>query len=204
MINRKRETTNDVSLQGIVVHKFSTDKVTILTLSTGNSTVIPNYPKVVFFGELKTEADNYEKGDFVKVLGNIQSSKRNPEIKNQVLESIFAEKIEGAKSSMKEKFGVEGRYIPFKNEFNLSGTVVAVDLSTENILNVTVRTDKNGRPSFVRTTKFLNSGKAIDVSVGDFVYALGHIQTHKSEKNDEVKYFQNYVVSEFKIEPANS
>lgn len=203
MINRKRETSNDVSLQGVIVHKFSAPKVTILTLSTGNATPVPNYPKVVFFGELKNDADTYEKGDFVQVSGNIQSSKRNPEIKNQVLESIFAESIKGAKSSMEENFDVEGRYIPYKNEFKLSGTVVASDLSTENILNITVRTDKNNRPSFVRLTKFLK-GRNVDIRIGDYVYILGHVQTHKSETENGIKYYQNYVVSEFKVETPNS
>lgn len=196
----KRETINDVVLQGRIVHKFSAPKVTILTLATRNANSVSNYPKVVCFEELKNEADKFEKGDYVEVKGNIQSSKRNPEIKNQVLISIFAESVKEAKSVMEKTFAVEGNYIPQVNEFRLSGTVVSVDNPAGNILNVTVRTDKNNRPSFVKLTRFLKGGSdpVIDVRPGDFVYILGHVQTHRSDARDETKYFQNYVISELK------
>lgn len=196
----KRETTNDVTLQGGIVHKFSAPKVTILTLVTKNNASVANYPKVVFFGDMKDEADKFEKGDCVKVTGNIQSSKRKPEIKNQVLTSVFAESIESAKSSMEENFDVIGDFVPYKNEFKISGSVVAVDTSAKGIFNITVRTDKNSRPSFVKLTRFVKgkSYLATEVCVGDYVYVLGHVQTHKSDASGETKYFQNYVITEIK------
>lgn len=200
MTVEKRETINDVVLQGKIVHKFSAPKVTILTLATRNSTSVSNYPKVVFFEALKEAADKFDKNDYVEITGNIQSSKRDPSIKNQVLISIFAESINGAKSEMEEAFCVEGNYISQINEFRISGPVVAVDNPASNILNITVRTDKNGRPSFVKLTRFLKgkSDPALDVRPGDFIYVLGHVQTHKSDAHDETKYFQNYVISELK------
>lgn len=197
-INERKETINDVTLQGVIVYKFSAPKVTILTIATGNSTNVPNYPKAVFFGPLKEQADTFEKGDCVKVTGNIQSSKRNPEIKNQVLISVFAEGIEAAKTAMEEAFDIEGNFVQYKNEFKLSGAVVSVDIAASNILNITVRTDKNGRPSFVKLTKFLRGKNSIDIHPGEFVYVLGQIQTHKSETENGTNYFQNYVISEIK------
>ena len=197
-----KNTTNDVVLQGSIVHKFSTPAVTILTLAVKTSPTIVNYPKVTFFGEAKNKADQFEKGDIVKVDGNIQSSKVNPKIKNQVTLAVFGEDVTGAKTVMEEAFNVEGRYVPHKNEFKIAGTVTSVVAVTPEVLAVTVRTDKNKRPSFVRLTRFVGAKNGTDrvseVAPGDFIYAVGHVQTHKSAKSGETKYFQNYVVSEFK------
>lgn len=201
-VKENRETINEVTLQGGITHKFSTDKVTILTLVTKGPNSIANYPKAVFFGEAKKQADQFGKGDFVKISGNIQSSKRNPKIENQVTLAVFGEGVQRAKTVMEDAFNVEGRYVPHQNEFKLAGSVVSVGTATPGILVITVRTNKNGRPSFVSLTRFVNNkngaNAVADVQVGDFVYAVGHVQTHKSDKNGEAKYFQNYVVSELK------
>lgn len=196
----KRETTNDVILQGKIVHVFSTPKVTILTLATKTASSVVNYPKVVFFGPVKEQADGFKEHDHVQINANIQSSKKKPEIQNQVTLALFGEAICEAKSVMETAFDVEGNYIPNKNEFKLSGSVVSVNVVTNNIHRITVRTDKNGRPSFVQLTKFINNKNdpILEVRPGEYVYVLGHVQTHKSKKGDEVKYFQNYVISEFK------
>ena len=196
----KRETTNDVILQGKIVHVFSTSNVTIMTLATRTATSVVNYPKVVFFSPVKEQADKFKERDYVEISANIQSSKRKPDIKNQVTLALFGESIREAKSVMETAFDMEGNYIPNKNEFKLSGSVVSVNAVTNNIHRITVRTDKNSRPSFVQLTKFINNKNdpILEVRPGEFVYVLGHVQTHKSQKGDETKYFQNYVISEFK------
>ena len=64
MSNEKRETINEVVLQGGIVHKLSTPDVTILTLTTGNITAVKNYPKVVCFRDAKEQADKFKEGDY--------------------------------------------------------------------------------------------------------------------------------------------
>ena len=86
---------NDVTIQGTIVHKFVTPKIAILTISTGNATSIVNYPKVLFFGDLREQVEkNYEVKDHVTIKGNIQSSRKKEGVVKQVRQSIFAESIE--------------------------------------------------------------------------------------------------------------
>ena len=200
MSNEKRETINELVLQGGIVHKLSTSDVTILTITTGNITSIKNYPKVVCFREAKEQADKFKEGDYVRVTANIQSSKRNPKIKNQALESIFAESVEEAKSVMEEKFNVEGYFVAYQNELKICGPVVSTSSLAGNVCNIVVRTMKNDRLSFVKLTKFIKSPNdpALAIAPGDYVYALGHIQTRKKEVNGKPHTFQNCVISEIK------
>ena len=195
-----KETVNEVVLQGSVAYKFSNDDATVLTLIVGGATNVSNYPKVVCFGEAKKQADKFEKGDFVKVTGNIQSSKRKPKVKNQSLESVFAESVEKAKTDMEETFKVDGHYVTYKNFFKVSGEVTATECLAGNIYNITVKTTKNGRLSFVRLTKFVKSAEdsVLAIAPGDYVYVLGHIQTRKKTDNGVSQYFQNYIISEVK------
>lgn len=195
-----KETINEVVLQGRISYKFSTPKATVLTLTVDGATGVYNYPRVVCFGKVKEEADKFEKGNFVKVTGNIQSSKRNPKVKNQSLESVFAESVEEAKTVMKEAFDVDGHFVSQKNEFKVGGEVTGTENLTGNIYNLVVKTSKNGRISFVKLTKFVKSPEdpIFGVNPGDDVYVLGHIQTRKKTENGISQYFQNYVISEIK------
>ena len=193
-----KETINEVVLQGAVAYKFSNAEATVLTLIVGGTTNVSNYPRVVCFGETKKQADQFEKGDFVKVTGNIQSSKRKPKIKNQSLESVFAETVEKAKTDMEETFSVDGHYVSNKNSFKIGGEVTGTESLAGNIYNITVKTTKNNRLSFVKLTRFVKSTEDVTLSVnpGDYVYVLGHIQTRKKTENGVTQYFQNYVISE--------
>ena len=195
-----KETINEVVLQGGVAYKFSTSEATVLTLIVSGATNVTNFPKVVCFGEAKKQADKFEKGDFVKVTGNIQSSKRKPKIKNQSLESVFAESVEKAKTDMEETFDVDGRYVTYKNGFKIGGEVTATECLSGNIYNITVKTMKNNRPSFVRLTRFVKSNEdtVLSIAPGDYVYVLGHIQTRKKTEDGVSQYYQNYIISEVK------
>ena len=189
---------NDVLIQGKVVHKFTTDKVTLLTVNTGRATSVPNYPKIVFFGNLKDEAAKFEKGDSVKITGNIQSSKRNPAIKNQITLTVFGESIAPAETQFQQAFGVPGVYAAPVNHFMLAGTITSIDVPSKNIVRLTVRCVKNNRISFVQLVYFSNYPEKVitEYLPGTYVRVIGHIQTDKQEKNGEMRYYQSFVVSE--------
>lgn len=192
---------NEVILQGIIVHKFVTDKVAILTIGTGNATRKPNYPKVVCFNEVKDDVrDLFELGDRVRVTGNIQSSKYKKEIKNQNTLSVFAEKVEPAFSTLKSEFedadiSNEG-YIPSINKFKVAGKVVRVESPSDGIVRLTVSATKNNRISFIKLTYFVKDVDSIMTTYnpGDQVFAIGVVQTVK-KGSDVVKHFENYVVT---------
>ena len=191
---------NEAVIQGRIVHKYAADKATILTISTGRATISPDYPKVVFFGSMKDEANKYSTGSFVKVVGNIQSSRRNPKIKNQMTLSIFGETIEPASTQFEEDHGIPGTYANVINHFRLAGTITAIDIPAKNIVRLTVRCVKNKRQSFVTIIYFSkNPANVIAEHLpGSFVRVSGSVQTTRNEKRGETRYFQNYVASELK------
>ena len=192
--------TNDVMLEGIIVHKFVTPKIAILTINTGNATPEPNYPKVLFFGDFIKDIEmNYEVKDHVKVIGNIQSSRYKPGIKNQNTISIFGEGIEHAETAIKETFGVETTtsYYKFKNEIKISGKLIAIEKVYRNLIRLKVLTRKNDRISFVTLVYYTDEPDVIlnQFAKDDDVCVIGCVQTTKKENNGETHYFENYVAN---------
>lgn len=206
-MSNKFQSINEVTVQGVIVHQFCTDKVAILTINTGNSTPVINYPKVVFFDKLDEISKDYKVGDHVCVKGNIQSSKRKSEIKNQITQSIFGETIKKTQSLMENAFNitsVKNSYKPFENTFRVAGTIVSLRPLTANTLGITLRTHKNGHVSFVRLVHFAkNMDKLLsELHPGDFVCGVGCVQTAKKNTKKGVSHFEDFVVLELgKPEP---
>lgn len=193
---------NDVIAQGVIVHKYSTDKVTILTISTGRATQVINYPKFVFFGEAKAEADKFEKYDNVQVKGNIQSSRRTKDGKKFTTQSCYGEEIKRTPRDMERMFGInDGRFEDPINHVELAGELIAAEATSDGILKILLRTVKNGRVSNVQVFEFTNKAeeKASKLQRGDNVCVVGTIQTIKKERTDretektETVYYENVV-----------
>ena len=198
--------SNDVTLQGIIVSKYVTPKIAALTLSTGNANKMPNYPRVIFFGKNREKiAEGYEKGDYVKITGNIQSVERNEKNAGKSLISLIGTDIEPAKTVLGTQFGLnEKRALKeFVNTFSLAGTITKIKQLTDNLINVTVFTFVNGRKSFVTLAYYTNSAEKFieKYHVKDRVYVIGNIQTVKKPAGHETHYFQNYVAIEFAHQP---
>lgn len=192
---------NDVIIQGVIVHKFVTPKVAILTISTGSATPTTNYPKVTFFEDVRTEVEEkFKEGDHVCIHGNIQSSKPKPDVKNQTMVAVFGESIEFTHSNMEEAFGVDvaTSYKSFKNELKISGVVTRIECPTSNMVRLRVFTRKNGRPSFVPLVHFTRKPEEVLAKIHpqDRICAIGSVQTEKKTIRDEIRYFENYVVNE--------
>lgn len=197
-----QKSTNNVLLKGTIVHKFVTPDVAILTINTGKSTPVVNFPKVLFFGDLRSEVEEkYDMGDHVTVTGNIQSSKRKETIKNQIMQSVFAESISETESLMEKAFGIctDSSYKTYENSFNIAGEVMSLDCPTDSMVRMTIRTYKNNRVSFARYVYYTTDVESVLSAVHpkDWIYAVGCIQTNKvHRKNGETQYFQNYVLTE--------
>lgn len=192
---------NEVILEGVIVHKFVTPKIAILTIGTGNATPTKNFPKVLFFGETITEIEKeYEVGNHIKVTGNIQSSRRKPNVPNQNMVAIFGETIEKSESIMKQTFGVETEksQYNFKNEIKIAGRLTAIDKRFDNLVRIRISTRKNNRASYVNLAYYTNNPEKIisEFSVGDNVCVVGCVQTTKKEAHGQINHFENYVINE--------
>lgn len=196
---------NEVLLQGIILNKYVTPDVTILTINTGSATPVRNYPKVVFFGEPKAMVDDgYETGDHVTIKGNIQSSKKNPEIKNQIMQTVFGESIKMTPTIMEEAFGLDipTSYKRYVDTFKISGLLQAIELidcPAHNMVKLTIRTVKNGHVSFGEFVYY--SDNAVNVANAmkpdERIYAIGCVQTSRTTSaTGETEYHQDYVLTE--------
>lgn len=193
-------TTNDVILEGIIVHKFVTSQIAILTINTGNATLKPNFPKVLFFGDIiETINKDYNVKDQVKILGNIQSSRYKPGIKNQNTISIFGEGIEHSKPIPRNVPGFENPiyHYNFMNEIKIAGTVMNIEKTFRNLIKIKVLTHKNGRISFVTMAYYTDNPDKLlnEIKKDDFVNIIGCVQTSKKEVNGETRHFENYVAT---------
>ena len=191
---------NEVIERGTIVNKFVTDKATLLTLAVRTPKAV-NFPKFVFFGDLaKDVAENYNEKDHVDVTGNVQSSKRTVDGRTIYSQSIFAEKIAPSPKLLEDSFGkdIGNRYADPINSVKIAGEVVSIFSPSNNIVQITIRTEKNGHLSFVKAFLFSrNSGKVLeDFHKGDTVYMVGEIQTPRKEKDGVTNYFENVVVKE--------
>ena len=195
---KTNEFVNEITIQGRLVHKYSAEKATILTINAGRSGASSDFPKVVFFGDAREEAAKHDTGSFVKITGNIQSSKKKPNIKNQVLVSIFGETIGPAETQLEKDFSVPGVYAPIVNHFRLAGNIVSVDIPSKNIVRFTVKCYKNGHPSFIPLVHFTKNPTRVVAEhlPGSFVRAYGSVQTSRTEKNGVTHYHQSYVATE--------
>lgn len=189
---------NEVIIQGRIAYKYATEKATMLTINTGRATVVANYPQAVFFGDTKEIAALYNIGDYVKIVGNIQSSKRNPSIKNQNTLSIFGETVEKAETIFEEDFDVPGKYVAPINRYKLAGTITGVNIPNNKTVNLVVRTTKNGHVSYVKVIHFTKTPNDVigKLLPGNHVMISGYVQTGKIAKNGEVKYLQSYIANE--------
>ncbi len=193
--------TNEVILKGFIVHKYEAAKATILTIATNKGySSPPDYPKVVCFDESREKAKDFNKGDNITVIGNVQSSKRrrkdNPKI-TFYSQSIFAEDIMESQNVLEAEFGVEGEsYGDPLNQGKFAGTVTQISSPVEGLIRLTVKTIKNNRVSFVAMTFFTQEvGKVLEnIRVNDNVCALASIQTRKKKSKGEVRHYENVVV----------
>lgn len=200
--NVMKNSENDVRLKGIIVHKFVTPKIAIVTINTGNATPVPNYPKILFFGDLREKVEKeFEVRDHVTITGNLQSSKPKENVKNQNMQSIFGESICATQSAIEDAFGVEGSPArrEFLNTFKVAGEVMSISYSSPNLVHITIKTLKNNRPSFVRFDHYVKQPEDIltVIKPRDFVYGVGCVQTNRRENSrGETVYYENYVLSD--------
>lgn len=199
MEKQLRKDINEVELQGKVLHKYATDKVTVITLTTGRATKTPNSPKVLFFGDIKDEAAKFNVGDKVRILGHIQSVKPNPAIKNHETLSIHGYAIEKANTQFEQDFDLPGEYVVPINHFKVSGLIVDVSIPHQAIIIVTVKTVRESRPSFVKILYFpRNQASVGKLYPGEYVRVSGYVQTEKRTVKDEILHTQSYVAAEIR------
>ena len=131
--------------------------------------------------------NNIQNGDFVKIIGNIQSSYIKKLHKN--VSTLFVTRI----IKLSDTYCFER----LKNEFYVRGEVKnAKYLDQSKILRVLVRTEKFGHVSTVPLSFYNPSPELLNLKAGDTIQKSGMIQTMRKVIDGKPVYYQNFVVKE--------
>lgn len=193
---------NEVIASGVIVNRFDTPKVTLITLMVrgGRKFDKRNYPQFTLnTEEVKEAAKDFKTGDHVTIHGYIATSldKKNNEFKD----IIRATSIERTKSKLKE-LTLESigkiRDIPTA-DFFVAGTVTKLEIFKNSTVHMLIRTTVDGKSAVGSFLYFPYSLEEhiSDIQVGKRVCVVGEIQTSvKKEENGKSIFSQTNVVTD--------
>lgn len=187
---------NSARLVGEVVNKFSTDKVTILTVNTGRGAYAhDNFPKAVCFEKVKPIADQIQIGDKVLLNCTIQANKRNEAIQNQAMRTIAVNHVRKIRDD-------DERYHPV-NQFSFRCRIVSTRrisryLATARIFFYTTK------PNYMIVAYRGETQEDVDafceISSNDYVQLSGSIETNRLRNQDgSWRYTEDCVVNSYRV-----
>lgn len=173
---------NEVIIKGKVLYKYETPNKNNVLLKIGTKGNVVQ----CFTADrrLKEQLKCFESGDFINLSGNIQSSINN----GRYTQTVFIESIVPP-----DVYTDEGFY----NRFWLEGTVVKIK-DLPNCMRITVKTENEGRVSYVPVVFYLPDVRRLSFEPGERIRTCGSIQSvRKKASNGEYVYYQNYVGSQY-------
>jgi hypothetical protein len=210
------EEGNKVRLCGTIVNRYETDRVIIITLGitepgrfnpkTKTRTEESNYPKIYFFKDDKTGAENFLLYDKVMVEAHISAPrKKRPDGSIYVSQAIVGEKCEKARNAFEKEFGVKGIYGHAEDPMNVamfSGNVVSVKRVNEYVTNIEMDAKNKRFNNYITITSFNKND--ILIAPGSMIHVYAKIITKKKEKNGQKRFYENVVASKIIVDTANS
>jgi DNA replicative helicase MCM subunit Mcm2 (Cdc46/Mcm family) len=153
-----------------------------------------DFPRVYFSGNKAEKAKEFKKGERVIVQGSLHTHLTTSKSHIPFVEQIvIGNSIDKLESSLSQVFGVDDGAVEFKNELLLSGLVSKV-ASRNGVTIVTILPDDESQlvqvESFVASTSKLFA----DCKFGAHICVKCELHTKRSERNGEVRFFQNAVV----------
>ena len=181
---------NLAKITGKVVHVYSYNKTTILSIRTIYGSKVPNYPQVKFYGELAEKAAKFEVGDTVSIEGHYISRMNIVDERNVYKQEIIGRKVE---KTDEKSF----------NEVVISGKIVKLMECKEGVVMLVIKTRFDKHVNNIMT--FIYPDNVNDIlekfEINDIVRIKGNIQTKKRVYPDVTKYYQDLTLREIeKIE----
>lgn len=193
---------NFVRLSGRIVNRYDRGKVTILTLSivevVRKETKV-NYPKVYFFHEDKTGAEEFFVRDEVSIIAHVATPRKYRQTSGQeyISQALVGDSIEKRKS-MYELLNIpdagRGPLEPQMNSFIIEGTLSAIRKTGERSAQVVVDTLNENHMNYVSIN--VANPAVFDMQIGTRVQIEGKVVTGFNEPRKEGEkrtYYQNLV-----------
>ena len=175
---------NLIHIKGKILHKYVTPKGNnvLLRIGTGNNIVLC----FITDPTLKKYTEAFDTGDYINLIGNIQSSRRFDSNQNRTADTqvVFVESITPPDYTDNSYY----------NHFRICGKIVRVQ-ELKCCLKITVRTNNNGRLSFVPVVIYHPANHIKAFNNGDYIQAEGSVQSVKKYdiRTGKYNYYQNYV-----------
>ena len=186
---------NLVKITGKVVHVYSYNQVTILSIRTIYGSKVPNYPQVKFYGELAAKAALIEVGDTVAVEGHYVSRMNIVDDRNTYKQEIIGRMVEKQEDETKN----------YLNEVSLSGKIVKLTECREGVIMMVIKTRFKKYVNNIMAFIYPGDIKEIldNYQVNDIVRVKGNIQTKKRVYPDITRYYQDLTLREIEIIKRN-
>ena len=212
---------NKVEIEGRLTNIYQRGSTVMLVLCTRLPRGV-DFPTIIFTGkEAREIVENYKVGDYVVVIGNIQSRMVVPERRAKAgkdgkeerrqmpYQKIFGESIRYSKPLMDEVVeGAPGTRYGNKNAFYLAGVVTGIWRPNigSRVVMFTVFTSVNGHQSNVRMRYFLkpevDQEKYLEkFPRGSNIAAYGTVQTERREKEGRGVFLETISCDEIVILP---
>lgn len=177
---------NLTHIKGKILHKYATPSKNhlLLRIGTGGNVVLCFVTDPI----LKKHFEDFSIGDCVNITGNIQSSRRyNSKLQREDdTQIIFVDSVIPASYTDRSWY----------NRFWLYGKVVRVQ-ELKDCLKLFVRTNNNGRLSFVPIAIYYPTEQLKNIKRGSYINVEGSVQSVKKydAKTGQNRYYQNYVAA---------
>lgn len=192
---------NFVRLCGKIINRYDRGRVTILTL------FIPemvrkeekiNYPKVYFFHEDKTGAEDFLVRDDVVVIAHAATPRKYRQNGQEYIsQALVGDSIQKRKS-MYELLDMDGSdrgpKEPYMNDFIITGTLSAIRKTGDRSSQIIIDTVNEGHLNNVSIN--LASQDVFSMRIGDKVTVRGKVVTgirEPKEEGEKPLYYQNFV-----------
>lgn len=193
---------NFVRLSGRIVNRYDREKVTIITLRI--SEVVRreekiNYPRVYFFHEDKTGAEEFFLNDNVSIIAHVATPRKRNTASGQeyISQALVGDVIEKQKG-MYELLGIEdagrGPLEPQMNSFIITGTLSSIRKTGDRSAEVIVDTLNENHMNYAMIN--VASPDVFNMKIGDKVTISGKVVTGYREPKKEGEkriYYQNLV-----------
>lgn len=203
---------NFVRLSGRIVNRYDRGRVTILTLSivelVKKETKV-NYPKIYFFHEDKTGAEDFYVKDEVSIIAHVATPRKYRQSSGQeyVSQALVGDSIEKRKS-MYELLNIpdagRGPLEPQMNSLIIEGTLSAIRKTGDRSAQVVVDALNDYHMNYVSIN--VATPAVFDMQIGSRVRIEGKVVTGFNEPKKEGEkrtYYQNLVgLSIKKVEKA--
>ena len=199
--------TNKAIVEGRLIHKHETEKVTLLTVMTmtGWDRNQPSAISITVPTELKEQVADIKERDYVSIAGVYRTVARiNRETNERTyVYNIRAKSIKKAQSELESLTGLEGgrTFGVAQNKIILIGDIFRVTQTRRGSMQIILETQNpdTGKRVLAETRLYARNMKRLapTLIVGNHVCIIGEIQTKVIEKEDGNKeYIHNLVVND--------